>query len=91
MSAKSRFMRTRPLDNFPMQGTQKAIDRSEAYSFISECCFQECAHRCKVHGGTMEQHTHILVIQWSCQKVYFVIPNMSTRRHNSIIFGKNKK
>lgn len=42
---------------------------------------QECAHRCKVHGGTMEQHTHFLVIHYRCHAG--LIPNTSTWGHTS--------
>lgn len=62
MSEKLRFMTTPLVGYYHHSGNTKAFDRCEAHFFIHDCCFQECAHLCKVHGDTMEQHTHILVI-----------------------------
>ena len=71
----------------PFRGKNtNAIDRSEAFFFIHDRCARECAHRCKVHGDTMEQHTHILVIHYSCHKAHGVIPHVSTWGHNTAIF-----
>lgn len=51
---------------YPYSWDTRAFERSNAYFFNRDCCFQECAHRCKVHedhnGTTHSYPGHSLAL-----------------------------